>query len=228
MEILVSHCGSSSQSNPDTSFLTRVDSVPLEGTISNVEKAQFSLTTRNDTFWFRFASDEGDEGATAFWEKASPLVRKGTQRNTSFNSLQRSDPTRKTSTPSPPPSSVSSATFSGPSFRRSQAQLITDSPPPGTLSYRSLSPTSAISPHDRERTPPPVVISPPPPQEASLLKSWYTVEVNCDYTGTSSAELSIKVGERLVVEEMEGEWWLGYHLETPESRGWFPASYVNP
>ncbi len=58
--------------------------------------------------------------------------------------------------------------------------------------------------------------------------SQFIVEVNAPYDGSSDVELSIVVGEKIIVEKMEGEWWYGRKADNKVTEGWFPSEYVNP
>lgn len=61
-----------------------------------------------------------------------------------------------------------------------------------------------------------------------LSMSMYVVTVNCDFEAASENELTIHVGDRVIVQDQSGgEWWYGM-LENSKQSGWFPSDYVDP
>jgi hypothetical protein len=54
------------------------------------------------------------------------------------------------------------------------------------------------------------------------------VKANSPYEATSTTELSLTVGDLVVVEKMDGEWWYGWKKGNMSLCGWFPSEYVDP
>ena len=148
--------------------------------------------------------------ASSFVEKLSSLVKRTTRapsvaampRAPSSGSSSKFGSTQHKSTPllsATPASSQNTPNFSRPA-------AVTG---PSGVTHRALSPRGPTPAIKRER-------------------SLYIVEVNSTYDGSSDAELSINVGDSVVVMKMEGEWWYGYKVNAIDVCGWFPSEYVNP
>jgi hypothetical protein len=53
------------------------------------------------------------------------------------------------------------------------------------------------------------------------------VEVIFEFQAQTNTELTVSVGDQLVVtKQNEYGWWEGYHVDDPSKRGLFPANYV--